>query len=446
MRVPLPELILTFLLALGFASLGELILRRRSSRLVDGNEAMLVGMGASAAALFPLTLVFPHGAVIAEAIILGACLAIAVGARLRRSGKPTAMATDAARDPVALLILGGVAVAAAGFAALNFRYQYLWDGFLIWATKAQFLSHVGGLTRVWFPNDLYDLRHLAYPPLVPLCEALVALLRGGFDFDKLKPVFLLFYLSLLAGTFGAARSCLSARLAAVATLLVGLVPALSTQFAAGAYADMPQAAVVAAVTGAALAGRNDSVPWLIGALTTVKAEGTILAVLACAGVGLYWSLESLRGLPRQAGRHGRGITIVAAFFALRFAYVRWISAPEFVYGGKLADAFARLPRTAWLCLIQLVDPNRWGLFWPAFWVSALALFIRGSNRERAVAATTAAGLIVAAAPFLFSTWPLELQIEQAYFRLAAQLAPAAAVVSVLAYARLRDGTTAKSPC
>ncbi|HEY4229622.1 MAG TPA: hypothetical protein VGO79_05595, partial [Thermoanaerobaculia bacterium] len=56
------------------------------------------------------------------------------------------------------------------------------------------------------------------------------------------------------------------------------------------------------------------------------------------------------------------------------------------------------------------------------------LLRRGSPAERALAVSVAAGVAAMAAPFLFTTWPVPLHVEQAYFRLLAQLAPAAAIV------------------
>jgi hypothetical protein len=436
MRVPLLELFLTACLAAGFAAVGEVALRRRSRGFAGGNEAMLVGMGVCAAALFPLTLAFPHGAVVAEAIVIGGCLLWVTVARFREP-RPAGRAAPSAPDPVARWILAVVALVAIGFIALNFRFTYSWDGFLIWATKAQILSHAGGLTREWFLDDKYDLRHLAYPPLVALYESLLSLCRGGFDFDKLKPIFLVFYLSMLVGTYSAARAVVSARLAAMATLLVCLVPALSTRHAAGAYADMPQAAVVAGVVAASMSRRADALPWLIGALTTVKAEGMILAALACAGVLLFWLLESPRGIFRSAARKAGGIAIVAIFLILRIAYVRWIHAPNNVYEAGLALALSRIPFVSWRCFVELVDPLQWGLFWPAFLAALVILLMRGATRARCLAAATGAGLVVLVVPFLFTNWPLELHIAQAYSRLAAQLAPAAATVIVLGYARVR---------
>ncbi len=457
MRVPLPELLFTALLAAAFAALGEILLRRRIRGLASANESMLVGMGASAAALFPLTLLLGRRALLAEAAVLGAALVLRTAARIRSGDRggpgerraPPAQRTappetpPASADPLGRWLLGAVGLVIAAFAALNFRYTYVWDGLLIWATKAQFLSHAGGLTREWYPGDVYDLRHLAYPLLVPLCESLIGVLRGGFHFDVTKPVFFLFYLSLLAGTHSAARASSSARAAALATLLVALVPALVSGPAAGAYADMPQAAVVAAVTAAALNPRRDgrsALPWLIGALTAVKAEGTILAVIACAAVALFWILDA-GSFWRRAASEKTSLAIVGAFFLLRLTYIRWIDAPGApydVYSGSPAAALARLPDVARLCIAELLQPRQWGLLWPAFFLAAAALVAGAPLREKVLAAAVVAALAVLMVPFLFTTWPLELQISQAYSRLASQVAPAAVVALVLGYRTARN--------
>lgn len=434
MRVPFPEILLTALLAAGFASVGEFILRRRSRDMAGANESMLIGMGVCAAGLFPFTLILRQHALVAEAVLLVACLSWAV---LRRIGRRSDRLSRPALDPTARGILAAVLLVAGGFTALNFRYTYLWDGFMIWATKARLLARYGELTRDWLvPGDSYALRHLQYPALVPLYEALLSLFRGAFDYDRLKPVFLVFYLSLVIGSYAAARAKLPARLAAVAALLVCLLPALSTQYAAGGYADMPQAAFVAGVTAAAMAGRKNSLPWLIGGLTTVKAEGTILAGLACAGVILFWFLESRRDFVKRFRSELGGAGIVAVFFVLRISSVRWIGAPELVYHNGLSTALARVPHVARLCLTHLLNPLQWGLFWPALAAATVVLVRRGSNEEKTLATITAASLVLLAVPFLFTTWPVDLHVYQAYFRLAAQVAPAAATTIVLAYANL----------
>jgi len=436
LRVPFPEVLIAALLAAGFAAVGEAVLRRLSEGMAGASESMLVGMGVCAAVLFPLTLILAHRAVLAEAVLLALCLAWAIVRRI--AGRSRAERSPRKPlDPTTRSILGAVAVVAAGFAALNFRYTYLWDGFLIWATKARLLSQFGGLTREWLlPGASYDLRHLEYPAVVPLYEALVAFLRGTFDYDRLKPVFFFLYLSLLVGTYAAARAALPARLAAVSTLLVALLPALSTKYAAGGYADMPQAAFVAGVVAAGMSGRK-ALPWLIGGLTTVKAEGTILAAVECAGVLLYWFLESPRAFLARILSARRGIAIVAAFFLLRVTYVHWIGAPEIVYHNGLGEALSRVPHVARLCVMHLLDPRQWGFFWIAFGAAAVVLLKRGSNRDKSLAAATALSLVLLAVPFLFTNWPVDLHVYQAYFRLLAQVAPAAATVIVLGYANCR---------
>jgi hypothetical protein len=164
----------------------------------------------------------------------------------------------------------------------------------------------------------------------------------------------------------------------------------------------------------------------------------ILAVLAGFGMVVYGILESPRRLLNRARSGAGAIGIVLAFVGLRLAYLRWLDVPDAVYGGSLRTATARVPEVARLCILELIDPRRWALFWPAFVAGTAILLALGSNREKALAIGAGFGLALAAAPFLFTTWPLEIQVKQAFFRLAAQLAPAAAVVAVAGYSRLAE--------
>src|SRR5262249_61760472 len=127
----------------------------------------------------------------------GAAAAVFRLARRAPRAAPPGARTAAHRDPLAIAGVVLIALAAASFLALNFRYNYLWDGFQIWAARASVLFHEGGMTRWWFPEETYDQRLLTYPPLVPMFEALVSVVRGGFDFDLLQPGFLVFYLSVV---------------------------------------------------------------------------------------------------------------------------------------------------------------------------------------------------------------------------------------------------------
>jgi len=204
---------------------------------------------------------------------------------------------------------------------------------------------------------------------------------------------------------------------------------------------MPQAAFVAGVVSAALNRRERGhvLPWLIGGLTTVKAEGTILAVVACGAVLLCWLLELSPEKPLPSRSRWKGVAVVALFLGLRAAYIHWLGVEDSVYGtltaSRISEALARLPLVARVCLVKMLSPRRWGLLWPAFGLAGIVLFIRGTSTEKSLVAATASAAIVLATVFLFTTWPLELHIDQAYPRLLEQLAPAAVVCLAIGFGR-----------
>lgn len=432
------------LIAVGFALIGEGLLGRRSRNLFAWNQSLLIGMGVCAAALFPFSLLWPGGALWCELGLMALATVVFLIRRLPakpRGGESRVVVSEpreALKDPVALVLLASIGVVAVLFAALDLRYAYLWDGFQIWATRAQLLFVHGGLSREWFSSDAYDARLLSYPPLVPLYEALLCVARGEFDFDALKPIFLPFYLSLLLSTYAAVRTDASRRWALAVTLLLALLPGVSTRQSAGGYADMPQAACVAAVVAASLqpdprvVGWRAPLPWLIGSLTTIKSEGMILAALACMAVLLFWSSEQPRRLRERLRREWGAAAVIGTFVALRIGYVRWLGVQDTTYGPLDAAHLRRVPglfgRVAVLCLRQILDVDEWGFFWPAFLLACPVVFLRGTKRERCLSLATAAGLATYAGIFLFTNWEVALHVENSFSRLLVQLAPAAAVV------------------
>ena len=440
MTTPAGGIALTALLAFGFAAIGEAVLRRKSVGALRWNEAFLVGAGVCGSTLFPLSLVWPGHAVEVTAYIMGLAAIWAVGSRIpRRPLQPRA-----ARRPYGpgdRLLLALLALAVAVFVVLNFRYAFFWDGFQIFATKAKRLFYEGALTRSWFAEDAYNTRLLEYPPLIALSEALLSWLRGSFDFDALKPVFPLFYVSMLMSTFAAFRRPRLRRVALFTALLVALLPELATQMAAGGYSDMPQAAYVAGTVAASF--RKESrrtLPWLIGSLTVVKAEGTILALIASAAVLAFWS-RGLGKLVQRVRRHATGVAVVAVFLISRIAYLRWLDVHDATYGpldgAHLTQALGRLLLVARLCLQIALELPKWGLLWPGFLIASFLLVTRGSRMEGCLSAAVWSAIAAYMAIFLFTNWDLSVQVEQAFGRLLAQLAPAAAVVIGLAYARAR---------
>lgn len=449
--------LLGLLLTFALAAAGAAVLRRRPRALIDWSDGFLVGGAAASGALVVLSMLVPTRALAATAVLLALAAATQtvawlLGARRAQAGTDGAASDTSSRPapsrpplrPAELGLTLAILAVAAAWAILDLTRLYHWDGFQIWASKAQRLYFEGGLDRRWYAGETYDLRLLAYPPMVPAAEALLALLSGRFAFETLKPVFLPFYAAMLVSVYAAARTRLARVYSLSATLLVALLPGLSTVYAAGGYADMPQAAVVAAVAAAAFRGAP-SLPWLIGALTLVKSEGTMLAAVAAAAVlaapvaGPLAS-ESRSGLARFVRRHARGAAIVGAFLALRVAYVRWLGVDDLSFRhllapGSLAESLRRLPHVARLEAESMLDPLAWGLLWPAFAIAALLLARRGDPRERLLAVAVCAAVAAYAVPFLETNWEVHLHVAQALPRLLSQVAPAAMLTVLIAFGR-----------
>jgi hypothetical protein len=444
--------------AAGYAFVGDLALGRPSHGAPAWSASFLIGAGLAAAFLFPLSLLAPAHAVDAELGLL--LLAAAVAAWRRRSGwrargPAPADVTGSRSDPVARLLLAAVVVLALFFAAFNVWYGNSWDSVQVFATRAKMLFHQGGLSRWWFPEDAYDTRLIAYPPMISLTEALVSRVRGGFDFDRLKPVFFFFYLSLLVSTYAAARPVLSRRWALVAVLWIALLPELMARGAAGGYVDMPMAAYVAASVAVVLQedgapdGGRSPLPWLLGSMTAVKQEGMLLAVVACGAIAVYWIGERPRRFAEHLRANVSAMIIMAAFMVSRIAFVKWTRVHDKTWGPfdaeHVSKAMQNLGAVIQLCLHYMLDPRSWGLFWPAFLVAAIAVAISGPARLRVHALATASAAAIEAGLFLFTNWDIQVHIEGAYTRLLAQLAPAAAVVIVFVASRAWSMPAATRP-
>ena len=443
--------LLAGLLVLGFAMVGETLLGRTSRDLLGWNESFLIGLGTCAAALFPLSLIASRGALDAElGVIVLSSVIVAVRRLTRRavprSPNPSGDLRTVATDGIDLSLLTSIVFLTLFFGALNLWHGHSWDSIQVWGTRAKLLFIQGGLSRQWFPEDPYDSRLLAYPPLISFFEALLARVRGSFDFDALKPIFFPFYVSMLLSTYTAARTLCSRRWALAATLLLALLPELTTGAAAGGYVDMPLAAFVAAVVAASLrtngtaAGWRSPLPWLIGSMTTAKQEGTVLAMTAGLGIFLWWMLERPRRLSSRLRSEWTAAAVVLAFISARISYVQWIGIHDTTWGPLDAEHRARalksLGLVASLCLRFMLEPKTWGLFWPAFFLASALIAAAGLARLTCLAAVTAATIVVYSTIFLLTNWSIEQHIEGAYSRLLAQLAPAAAVVIGAAGSRI----------
>lgn len=451
------ESLIALALAAALAGIGALLFGRRPRGVVEWNEAFLSGGAVASALLFPFSLLL--GPLALPALFAILATAGLGGLAAMRPSEGLSAAKGGVRldrlvawlreSPVEALLAAWIAASVAAFALANGRYHLLWDGLFIWATKAMLLFDSGCLTPDLWAGPGFEGRVgrvVAYPHFVPLLQALVATVRGAFDFDAGKPVFSLFYASLLVGTWGAGRALGGRRAALVATALVAALPPLSTSWAAGGYADMPQAAAAVGLAGALLRGRGtgpswrQSVPWLFGAVLAMKGEGTILSVVALSGWGGAALLAGgLRGALEAARKQAGGLVVVGGLLFLRLSYTRWTHAA--VYDGELRSvnvstllaALERVVEVASRTLTEMANVGRWGLLWPAFAAGAVLLLLRRDATRRALAASALVAVALYASIFLFTNWPVAIHMQLALDRLLSQVAPLAVLVVVSAF-------------
>lgn len=445
----LPAALSALLLAYCFSATGDLLLNRRSVNWLAWNQSFLAGLSLTATLFFPVSLLLRRHALLFSLIALLAMGAFQmrglIGALRQRSGREGSSAPPLEwQDWIWLSILAWCFLL---FTVQNFRMSYAWDGYQIWATKALVIFQEGALGSKWIgPGE--HARLLEYPAIVPLYEALVVKLLGRFEWNLLKPVFPFFYLSMLTSTYQAATGLMPRRVALGAVALLASLPAVSTRFNVGGYADMPQAALVAGLAAALLSGgtataggARSPIPWLIGGVILVKNEGLILSAVVCATILAYWVLAPGQGLVAELRRHRQALLVVLVCFLLRLALLRWLNYHDQTYGPldapHLLLAYQNLLTVPKLCLQQALQVVEWGVFWVAFLASALLLALTGRATERALVAAASTAILLYVSIFYFTNWELALHIEQAFNRLMVQVAPLAAVAIGAAYWRIR---------
>lgn len=445
------------LIAFGFASLGNLVLARRASDIFDWNESFVVGVGFAAALLFPFSMSFRQHALMATIVLLMLAAVYEIARLFPALNRPISKA-QAIGDRARLLFssftrlewvwLALITASALAFFILNLSASLAWDGFQIWATKAQSLYLGGALGPEPVPETKYLGRVVNYPPLIPLYEALLTAfnfgLKGNFDFEAVKPVFPIFYLSLLISTYRAARVILPRVWSLGAVTLLAALPGISFKFEnIGGYADMPLAAVVAAATAAGLRLKETvsevdfALAWLLGAMLMVKNEGIVLlfvAVMTLAFAGLSaGAVEFRRRLSSVKAPMGTLIILVM----LRMGYLKWIGYDDIVFvslnGASVWRAFNRVWTVVVACLKDIFDITSWGFFWPLFFLLGGMILVKGRTAEKVIAFASIFGLLCYTGIYLFSNWEVELHIHNSFPRLLSHLAPAAAIAIVSGY-------------
>ena len=433
------------LVAAGFASLGRRIAGPGEPGLAGWNSRFQIGAAAAAMALFPLSLIAGKAAL----AVLGGALAALLAVELFRASRSGRVADFRAGFGLAEAALVAAVLL---FAILNARVGLVTDGISIWAGKGRALFEDGALSeRLSDPSFLG--RYSLYPPLVPLSSALVGIVCRRFDADVAKAFAPVFFASLLVAVRSGGLRLFPRRIAAGAALVAAFLPAVSTDWNAGGFAELPLAAFAAGAAAALLdpspdAGWRSARGWHLAALTTIKPEGTILALVA----GFAAVAGGPKAAMRRAFRWRRAGAIIGGALLVRIAYLEWIALPDEAFRaldrGHVEAVFHAIPRVAIGCAGAAFDVRLWGLFWPAVLAAAAVLARRGTARERRLAAGVTLAVGIDAAIFLFSTWNeragispeagIARHIALAFPRLLEQVAGAAAIVLGAGWSRAAE--------
>ena len=445
----LSEHAVVLLLCWGMACVGAAVVQQRPAGLLAWNRAFIIGLTASSTMLFPLTLLFPHRALMATLVCMGAAAAYWLTGLRAGSGTELSAAPLPARDVYERAAIAVIVIFVVVFGVINACFPLAWDGLQIWATKGLVLLHQGALTpELWPPSPNTDIsRAVKYPPMVPLWTALLALVRGEFSWAGTKALFLPFYVSMLISIFDLSQRLLSRRLAFAAVLVSALIPVEFDVTTAGGYADMPLAAVLAAALAAMLRpgpgarAFRSPVLWTLAGLLMVKNEGVILLAITVMVAAVVLGKRVL-----QFWKPALGLGVA---FALRVAYLWWTDAVDITFGYNLGRAYHRIAELPGVELPLLIHWDDWALYWPAVLVACVILLVLGRTVERALAAGLALAIAAYSGLYLFTNWEMALHISNSYTRLLQDFIPVASVTLAAAYGRMSgtgaDGVADESP-
>ncbi|HUS16601.1 MAG TPA: hypothetical protein VM536_16520 [Chloroflexia bacterium] len=433
---------------------------RRAGYPVRGLEAAglaaLLGAGLTSVLVFWLTAVgVPWAAQAAQLSALAAGVAVPwTRAALRRHATPEQSRPQAGprrRPPGPRALLAGGLLALLAFQLLLAaagalgRPLTIWDSWANWSVKARILFDTGAITPALYADPSRTVTQLDYPLLVPFLEAWVYHWLGVPDDRFAGIVMLLFYLGLVALSFGLLRHWGANYLLAVAaTTAVGtlsFIPGLTI----AVFAELP-VIVFSTVTGLYL------LAWLRGG-----PPGALLIAALAAGLLLWTKREGLLVLlalalamlltpaPRRAltaiGALGAAAAVLAGPWWALMAATHTVNAAflPITPATFLANAWR------WSTIVRITARALWspasGYVWPLVLVGGLLTWWAVPPERRGVGAfiPLAAGLylLMTGAIYLFSGFvPFEQHILASVDRLIAGMAPLAVIWLV---ARLLPG-------
>ncbi|MGH9148538.1 MAG: hypothetical protein ACRD1Q_17645 [Vicinamibacterales bacterium] len=332
-----------------------------------------------------------------------------------------------------------------------------WDGLINFEFKARigFLNEPSGVIPVsYFADDSRTWSNQKYPLLVPAAEGWLYQWVGEPNQAAIKPLFPLFYLSLVALVYGAVRKELSRTWALAACLGFALIPAfpVGPGGATTGYADLPLAAIVFGAvvsTRAALRpGARDhmALAAVLSALAAwTKMEGLCLAACLAGSVILARLVSDSRPVDDPPISTRLVVLLIVAPLVLIGPWWGFCQVFQAVPNGAFMSVTAanvtanlsRLPMVAGLMSQEFLRAGRWAALWPAFAIM-VALCFRQLRRpsDCVVTVMVVAPLLIYMFMYTLSSWPdLNEHISTSLPRL---LLPLAAIAWLGTVGSLRD--------
>ncbi|MFN7974285.1 MAG: hypothetical protein U0166_18380 [Acidobacteriota bacterium] len=448
----LPRLLLGFLLLF---ALGEGILRLAyrgeagPSGLFRLALAWLLGAGSAAVVIDVMGASgLPHGRWILAMLAMLALL----GFTLRR----TREASQPARTPMSALdkamawIAGGLV--AMTFAHAAIRPMIEWDALMAWGYRGHLFFHSGATRGVLETFERLRPGYGAYPPLVPLVEAYVAMAVGRWDDGFVTTPAAMAFGAMIALLFAAVRRRASSGLAGFVVVL-GACSSMAMMMAVAGLADLPLAALF--VAAVACLDRWDP----------ATGRGDVIAAGLCCSL---MALTKLEGGPLRllilvlvvvrAFRHrSRGAIAVAIFLACAFLpELPWqlqcvrsglldsnVSAHDFSPARLRATVWILEPVLSSLARYLFVEGYGSETHWNATYLVLVALLLLGPRsllrRNLLWTAALAFGLAGYVAIYLVTPWGVPHMLSS-LDRLLLHLYPVAVVLAGRATACIQTQT------
>jgi hypothetical protein len=160
-----------------------------------------------------------------------------------------------------------------------------------------------------------------------------------------------------------------------------------------------------------------------------------------------WLSWPLRGVWNRVTENRASIAVIGFLLLLRVGYLSWLDYNDTDFRPitwlNFVMAMDLLGRVGVLCAKYLMNFQQFGIFWPVFAISSVVLLIKGSSREKGLAAGVILAIAAYSSTFLFTGWDITVHFATAYDRLLTHVAPVAAACIVAGYQAVRSEWTAR---